>query len=79
MCVPPSVARSLFHECPLSTFSSMKAQGDAGDFHGRRPTRTPWISCDMSRGRLTQVPALLPTLQSPPLFFAAMVVLTIDP
>ena len=52
---------------------------DAGDFHGRHPTKTPWISCDVSRGRLTHVPALLPTLQSPPLFFAVTVVLTIDP
>ena len=40
----------------LSDFPSMQ-QGDAGDFHGRHPTKTPWISCDMSQGRLTHVPA----------------------
>ena len=34
-----------------------KKQGDAGDLHGRHPTKTPWISCDMSQGRLTHVPA----------------------
>ena len=33
-------------------------QGDAGDFHGRHPTKTPWISCDMNQGRLTHVPAM---------------------
>ena len=41
----------------LSDFPSMQ-QGDAGDFHGRHPTKTPWTSCDMSQGRLTHVPAL---------------------
>ena len=28
------------------------SQGGAGYFHGRRPTKTPWISCGMSQGRL---------------------------
>ena len=38
-------------------FIFVLSQGDAGDFHGRHPTKTPWISCDMSQGRLTHVPA----------------------
>ena len=32
-------------------------QGDAGDFHGRHPTKTPWISCEMTLGRRNHVPA----------------------
>ena len=47
-------------------------QGDAGDFHGRHPTKTPWISCDMS-------PADDVTPFFPALCIASMVVLTIDP
>ena len=49
-------------------------QGDAGDFHGRHPTKTPWISCDMSQGRLTHVPADDMTPLLPALWCASMVV-----
>ena len=67
--VSHSVSRSLFH-----TFYPQTSQGDAGDFHGRRPTKTPWISCDMSQGRWTQVPADDMTPLFPALCLASMVV-----
>ena len=56
VCVTLGVIGILFgFDVAFSYAFGFLVQGDAGDFHGRHPTKTPWISCDTSQGRLTHV------------------------